>query len=753
MAKDVEIKFRVKTEGGEEIEKVAKSLDDLAEAQKQTQQALGKVDVKSEEYKKLSGELKTIDKAMTTAKSSTLSLGEKLGKVGGPIGGVIQGFQGMGKAAMAFVANPIGAVIAALGIVITALTKALGGTEKGVNALNKITAVFGEIIDPIIGLVEDFAALLAEGLAAGLELVASLMGGAAANAGKLADATAKLGEAEKNAAVDRAKTNQQLAETRELLSDSNASYADRVAALKKIQAVEGAQTAQEVANAKERLRIAKEIYQAHDDDLELRDKMREAEIALAGVQQDAAAKQRQFNKQQKSLDSERDAAAKEAAAKAKAAADKAAADAKTRNDAALASLKEGLKKQKDEKDAAYLLGIKDDAERAQETLRIQQENQDADIQAKIKGYTDKKKLTKTEEAALQALRDSAAAQDLRQAAEIIKLKEDQDKAAADKKKADEAKAFADKNAALDEQYKQETLKLLQQGLTAEQLRASQDQLELVAIQRKIDAAKAAGQSSIDLEVQLAAKKKEILDADVKATEEAAKKKAEIQMQQFNGIMTAASSVVNAVAAVQEAQQARELKSAGDNLQKQEEIKKKYFEKGKKTQIANAIIGTIQGAVQAFTSLASIPVVGPALGAVAAAAALVAGYANVAKIKATEYEGAGDAGGGGGGGGGAPTQAPSMFAGGGIVTGPGTGVSDSIPARLSNGESVINARSTSMYSGLLSLINEAGGGKSFAEGGVAGQIPPQTPIIKTYVVASEVSSQQEADFRIQQVARL
>jgi hypothetical protein len=95
----------------------------------------------------------------------------------------------------------------------------------------------------------------------------------------------------------------------------------------------------------------------------------------------------------------------------------------------------------------------------------------------------------------------------------------------------------------------------------------------------------------------------------------------------------------------------------------------------------------------------------------------------------------------------------MFAGGGIVTGPGTGVSDSIPARLSNGESVINARSTSMYSGLLSLINEAGGGKSFAEGGVAGQIPPQTPIIKTYVVASEVSSQQEADFRIQQVARL
>jgi hypothetical protein len=753
MAKDVEIKFRVKTEGGEEIEKVAKSLDDLAEAQKQTQQALGKVDVKSEEYKKLSGELKTIDKAMGAAKTSTMSLGEKLGSVGGPIGGVIQGFQGMGKAATAFIANPIGAVIAALGVIFAAVTKAIKNSEEAMDAVTKITAIFGGIVRPVFEFLETVAVAALDAVASGLEAVASLFGDAGKAAGDYADALDNAEDSEKDLAVTRAQTNKQLAESREILSDTNATYEQRVAALKKVQAVEGAQSAQEVANRKELLRLANENIKINGRSEEAVQKLRDAQIALANVEQDAAAKQRQFNKQQKALDSEKEAAAKEAAAKAKAAADKAAADAKTRNDAALASLKEGLKKAKDEKDAAYLLSIKDDAERAREALRIQQENQDADIQAKIKAYTDKKKLTSTEEKALQALRDSAAAQDLRQAAETIKLKEDQDKAAADKKKADEAKAFADKNAALDEQYKQETLKLLQQGLTAEQLRASQDQLELAAIQRKIDAAKAAGQSSIDLEIQLATKKKEILDADVKATEDAAKKKAEIQMQQFNGIMTAASSVVNAVAAVQEAQQARELKSAGDNLQKQEEIKKKYFEKGKKTQIANAIIGTIQGAVQAFTSLASIPVVGPALGAVAAAAALVAGYANVAKIKATEYEGAGDAGGGGGGGGGAPTQAPSMFAGGGIVTGPGTGVSDSIPARLSNGESVINARSTSMYSGLLSLINEAGGGKSFADGGVAGQTPPQTPIIKTYVVASEVSSQQEADFRIQQVARL
>lgn len=52
---------------------------------------------------------------------------------------------------------------------------------------------------------------------------------------------------------------------------------------------------------------------------------------------------------------------------------------------------------------------------------------------------------------------------------------------------------------------------------------------------------------------------------------------------------------------------------------------------------------------------------------------------------------------------------AKFAEGGLVTGEGTGTSDSIPAMLSNGESVINARATALYSPLLSAINESTGG--------------------------------------------
>ena len=52
---------------------------------------------------------------------------------------------------------------------------------------------------------------------------------------------------------------------------------------------------------------------------------------------------------------------------------------------------------------------------------------------------------------------------------------------------------------------------------------------------------------------------------------------------------------------------------------------------------------------------------------------------------------------------------SGFATGGYVSGAGTGTSDSIPVRLSNGESVINANATSQFAPLLSALNQSAGG--------------------------------------------
>lgn len=58
---------------------------------------------------------------------------------------------------------------------------------------------------------------------------------------------------------------------------------------------------------------------------------------------------------------------------------------------------------------------------------------------------------------------------------------------------------------------------------------------------------------------------------------------------------------------------------------------------------------------------------------------------------------------------------AKFATGGLVSGPGTGTSDSIPAMLSNGESVMTARATGMFAPLLSTLNQLGGGVPITPG--------------------------------------
>jgi hypothetical protein len=108
---------------------------------------------------------------------------------------------------------------------------------------------------------------------------------------------------------------------------------------------------------------------------------------------------------------------------------------------------------------------------------------------------------------------------------------------------------------------------------------------------------------------------------------------------------------------------------------------------------------------------------------------------------------------------ASSTEPRKLAAGGIVSGSGTSTSDSIPAMLSNGESVINAQSTAMFTPLLSAINQAGGGRGFAFGGVAtsndfAQQQTNSLItslagsgnepIKTYVVAQDMSNMQMFD---------
>jgi len=83
--------------------------------------------------------------------------------------------------------------------------------------------------------------------------------------------------------------------------------------------------------------------------------------------------------------------------------------------------------------------------------------------------------------------------------------------------------------------------------------------------------------------------------------------------------------------------------------------------GKAAAVAQATISTYQSAVQSYNSLSGIPVVGPALGAVAAGVAVASGIANVKKILSVKSpKGNGGASAPSGGGVPAPAPAPPSF---------------------------------------------------------------------------------------------
>ena len=99
--------------------------------------------------------------------------------------------------------------------------------------------------------------------------------------------------------------------------------------------------------------------------------------------------------------------------------------------------------------------------------------------------------------------------------------------------------------------------------------------------------------------------------------------------------------------------------------------------------------------------------------------------------------------------GAPSPGLPGFgaAGGGLIHGPGSGTSDSILARLSNGEFVVNARATARHLDTLRKINASI--PAFQSGGYVGQAPaPGGTVVQVYDQRT-VSSQSEQPVEVEQ----
>jgi len=92
----------------------------------------------------------------------------------GSLGGVIKGIQGMTRAALAFIATPIGAIIAAVGLALGALTSFFKRSEEGQNKLNKVVRIFSSILDNVLDVVDKVGEAIFEAISNPKETVIEL---------------------------------------------------------------------------------------------------------------------------------------------------------------------------------------------------------------------------------------------------------------------------------------------------------------------------------------------------------------------------------------------------------------------------------------------------------------------------------------------------------------------------------------------------------------------------------------------------
>jgi len=128
----------------------------------------------------------------------------------------------------------------------------------------------------------------------------------------------------------------------------------------------------------------------------------------------------------------------------------------------------------------------------------------------------------------------------------------------------------------------------------------------------------------------------------------------------------------------------------------DKVKQKQFNAQKANDLATIAISTAKAIAKTVAELGGVGAITP-MGAAIIAGVGITGAVQAGIVASKEY---------------IPSFATGgIFEGNGMVKGPGSGTSDSVNARLSNGEAVINAKSTKMFAPMLSAINEAGGGKA------------------------------------------
>jgi hypothetical protein len=305
MAEKRVIELEIKTNS----KKVEKDLKDFGDASKKTSKSVDDLGNSATKSNEKFGAFKDIKSAIT-------------GLVPG-LGAAGKGVDGLGAKFMKLLKNPIVLLIAGIVAGLTLLYKAFTSTKDGGDQLAQVMSGLSAVVDVVrdrilnVGnaIVKFFSGDFKGALAEGKKAVSGFGDEVAKEFKAAANATKQLQQVEdafNRLSVSRAKVNRDLAISKELLTDENASFEDKRKALEKIKKTEGEQTRQELANAKKKYEAIKAQNALSDTSREDKKKEQDAMIALIALEERSATDRRAINKQEKTLNNQEKASKKEA---------------------------------------------------------------------------------------------------------------------------------------------------------------------------------------------------------------------------------------------------------------------------------------------------------------------------------------------------------------------------------------------------------------------------------------------------------
>ena len=253
----------------------------------------------------------------TTSENVSKGGGGAFNKIGDSVKGIfpaldgaMSGLSGVNKAMLKIVMNPIGLVLIAIVGALTLMYKAFASTNEGADKLEQVMSGLRATVDVVrdrilvagSAIVKFFSGDFKGAISEGKKAVSGFGEEVGREFRIAANAVKDLQEVEdamRGLSVSRARLDRDLAKSKELLTDENASYKDKKKALDEIKIAEGNQSRQELANAQKKLNAIVAQNKQSDTSNEDLKKESDARVTLYNLQQKSAEDNRSINKQEK----------------------------------------------------------------------------------------------------------------------------------------------------------------------------------------------------------------------------------------------------------------------------------------------------------------------------------------------------------------------------------------------------------------------------------------------------------------------